>query len=50
MLIEKIVEFELREPGPCSRTCTVRVLLQLVILMTKQKSLRQIFKWIIMYR
>ena len=22
MLIEQIIEFELREPGPCSRTCT----------------------------
>ena len=33
MLIEQIIEF--RGPGPCSRT---HVLLQLIILMTKQKS------------
>ena len=36
MLIEQIIEFELRGPGPPA----VHVLLQLVIFMTKQKSLK----------
>ena len=44
MLIEQIIEFELSEPGPPGE----RVLLQLVIFMTKQKSLRSIFEWIIL--
>ena len=38
MLIEQIIEFELRGLGPLA----VHVLLQLVIFMTKQKSLRNI--------
>ena len=41
MLIEQIIEFELREPGPPSRTC--------IIFMTKQKSLTKILEWIIIY-
>ena len=45
MLIEQIIEFELRGPGPP----VVNVLLQLVIFMTKQKSRRKNFEWIIMY-
>ena len=44
MLIEQIVEFEVRGMGPL----VVHVLLQLVIFMTKQKSLRNIFEWIIL--
>ena len=39
MLIEQIIEFELRGLGPLA----VHVLLQLVIFITKQKSLRNIF-------
>ena len=35
VLIEQIIEFELRGPGPYSRTC---ILLQQVIFMTKQQS------------
>ena len=38
MLIELFIEFQLRGPGPRSRTCA----LQLVIFMTKQKSLKKI--------
>ena len=45
MLIEQIIGFELRGFGPL----VVHVLLQLVIFMTKQKSLRKIFEWIIIY-
>ena len=40
MLIEQIIEFEFRGMGPL----VVHVLLQLVIFMTKQKSLWQIFE------
>ena len=36
MLIEQIFEFELRGPGPLGR---IHALLQLIIFMTKQKSL-----------
>ena len=43
MLIKQINEFELRGYGPPGRI----VLLQLVIFMTKQKSLKIIFEWII---
>ena len=39
MFIEQIIEFELRGLGPLA----VHVLLQLVIFITKQKSLRNIF-------
>ena len=46
MLIEQIIEFELRGAWPPGRTCA----LQLVIFMTKQKSQRKIFEWIIIYR
>ena len=42
MLIEQIIEFKLRGPAPQ----VVYVLLQLVIFMTTQKSLRKIFEWI----
>ena len=45
MLIERIIEFQLRRPKPPGE----RVLRQLVIFMTKQKSLRKIFEWIIIY-
>ena len=45
MLIEQIIEFELRGPGPL----VVHILLQLVIFEAKQKSLRKIFEWIIIY-
>ena len=45
MLIERIIELKLRGPGPPGE----RVFLYLVIFMTKQKSLRKIFKWIIIY-
>ena len=47
MLIEQNIEFISRGSGPL----VVHVyLLQLVIIMTKQKSRRKIFKWIIIYR
>ena len=46
MLIEQIIEFELRGPGPPGRTCTPTTG---YFLMTKQKSLRKIFDWIIIY-
>ena len=46
MLIEQIVGFQLRGLGPLA----VHVLQQLVIFMTKQKSLRKIFEWITIYR
>ena len=42
MLIKQIIEFELSGLGPL----VVNVFLQLVIFMTKQKSLRTIFDWI----
>ena len=48
MLIEQIIEFDLRGLKPPGRTCTPK----LVIFMTKQKNnvfLRKIFKWIIIY-
>ena len=40
---EQIIEFELRGLEPL----VVHVLLQLLIFMTKQKSLQKIFEWII---
>ena len=45
MLIEQIIEFQLRGLG----LLAVPALLQLVIFMTKQKSFRKIFEWIIIY-
>ena len=45
MLIEQIIELQLRGPGPLGE----RILLQLVIFMTKQKSLKKIFEWIMIY-
>ena len=39
MLIKQIIEFQLRGPGAPGPTCA----LQLVISMTKQKSIRKIF-------
>ena len=45
MLIEQIIEFELRGAWIPGRTCALR----LVIFMTKQKSQRKIFEWIIIY-
>ena len=45
MLIEQIIEFELRGAWPPGRTCALR----LVIFMTKQKSRRKIFECIIIY-
>ena len=45
MLIEQIIEFELRGPGPL----VVHVLQQQVIFTIKQKFLKKIFEWIIMY-
>ena len=47
MLIEQIIEFELRGQGLSGRT--VHVYLLLVIFMIKQKSVRKIFEWIIIY-
>ena len=36
MLIEQIIEFELKGPGPLNRTCP-----KLVIFVTKQKSFKE---------
>ena len=44
MLIEQIIEIELRGPGLPGRTCN-----PVTNFMTKQKSLRKIFEWIIIY-
>ena len=46
MLIDQIIEFELRGTGSSGRTCA----LQLIIFMTKQISQNKIFEWIIIYR
>ena len=46
MLIEQVIEFELRGSGPPGR---IYILLQLVIFMKKQKLRRKIFEWIIIY-
>ena len=43
MLIEQIIKFELREAWLPGRTCSP----QLVIFMTKQKSQKKFFEWII---
>ena len=45
MLIEQIIEFQLKKLGPSGRMCA----LQLVIFMTKQKSQQKIFEWTIIY-
>ena len=45
MLVEQIIEFELRGPGPPGGTYTPTT----VFFMTKQKSQRKIFEWIIIY-
>ena len=45
MFLEQIIEFEMRSLSPL----TVHALLQLVIFMSKQKSPRKIFEWIIIY-
>ena len=45
MLIEQIIEFQLRGLGPL----VVHALLQLVIFITKQKFLRKIFERIIIW-
>ena len=45
MLIEQVVEFELRGPVPPSRTCTLTT----GYFLTKQKFLQKMFKWIIIY-
>ena len=45
MLIEQIIELQLKGPESPGE----RVLRQLVIFMTKQKSLTKIFEWIIIY-
>ena len=46
MLIEQIVEFELRRTGPLGRLCTSTT--GYFHYMTKQKSLRNIVEWIIL--
>ena len=50
MLIEPIIEFELRGPGPPGRTCSSKTVFFydktkcfMVIFMTKQKSPRQLY-------
>ena len=45
MLIQKIIKFDLTWPASPGRTCAV----EMVISGTKQKSLRKIFEWIIIY-
>ena len=45
MLITQIIKMDLRGPGPLAE----HALLQLAIFMTKQKSLRKTFEWIIIY-
>ena len=45
MLIEQTIDFELRRSG----LLVVDVILQRVIFIKKQKSLRKILKWIILY-
>ena len=47
MLIEQIIEFELRGPGPPDHIRAVTP--KLVVFMTKQKSVRQIFERNIIY-
>ena len=45
MLIEQIIELRLKGIGPLAE----HVSLLLIIFMKKQKSLRKIFEWIILY-
>ena len=45
MLIEQIIELQLRGPGPPCRTCTLKT----GYVHDKQKSLRKIFEWIIIF-
>ena len=45
MLIEQIIELQLRGPGSPAE----HVLRRQVIFVTKQKSVRKIFEWIIIY-
>ena len=45
MLTEKIIEFQLRRSGPSGRTCTSMT----DHFMTKQKSLKKMFEWNIIY-
>ena len=45
MLTKQNIKFELKGPGPPGRTCTPIT----VYFMKKQKSLKKIFKWIIIY-
>ena len=47
MLIERIIELQLKGPGPPGRTCTP--ITGYCHVMTKQKSLRKIFEWIVIY-
>ena len=51
MPIKQIIESELRGVGPQNSVIhlLVHVLLQLVIFIKKQKSLRKIFEWVIIY-
>ena len=49
MSTEQIFDFKLRWPGPPRRRPTGSLLLQPVIFMTKQKPLRKIFEWIVIY-
>ena len=46
MLIDQVIEFELREPGPSGRTCAYTT--GYFHDMTKQKSLTNIIEWIIL--
>ena len=45
MLTKQNIKFELKGPGPPGRTCTPIT----VYFTKKQKSLKKIFKWIIIY-
>ena len=46
MLIQQVIEFELRAPEPPGSKCSPYSL-KLLIFMTKQKSWRKIFEWVI---
>ena len=45
MLINRMIEFELRWPGPPGRLCTPTI----EYFYDKQKSLQKIFEWITIY-
>ena len=49
MLIEQIIGFELREPRPPGRMCICTYTTSYFHGMTKQKSLRNIVEWIILF-